>query len=255
MTYSLKLVGLKEKYYKQSPFELSGGQKRRVAIAGVLAMRPEVLILDEPTAGLDPRGRDEILDLVNSLQDNRGMTIILVSHSMEDVAKYADRLMVMSGGEKVFGKVFKPADGNGNYPDSLGALPLVVFFHEPLKTEWPESLIKSLVPKGVIGYTCGFRSSDKDAESLVKRLRKEKMVMDDMVFIISDSACGNEVVKAVTKLGHKIQGLVLIEPSLTGKARETYVRYAREFLTVNESSKSNAASMIEDYLEERGALK
>ena len=99
---ALKLVGLKEKYYKQSPFELSGGQKRRVAIAGVLAMRPEVLILDEPTAGLDPRGRDEILDLVNSLQDNRGMTIILVSHSMEDVAKYADRLMVMSGGEKVF---------------------------------------------------------------------------------------------------------------------------------------------------------
>ena len=159
------------------------------------------------------------------------------------------------GGEKVFGKVFKPADGNGNYPDSLGALPLVVFFHEPLKTEWPESLIKSLVPKGVIGYTCGFRGSDKDAESLVKRLRKEKMVMDDMVFIISDSACGNEVVKAVTRLGHKIQGLVLIEPSLTGKARETYVRYAREFLTVNESSKSNAASMIEDYLEERGALK
>ena len=99
---ALKLVGLKESLYKQSPFELSGGQKRRVAIAGVLAMRPEVLILDEPTAGLDPKGRDEILDQVNSLQDERGMSIVLVSHSMEDVAKYADRLMVMSGGEKVF---------------------------------------------------------------------------------------------------------------------------------------------------------
>ena len=158
-------------------------------------------------------------------------------------------------GEKIFGKVFKPADANGNFPDSLGAFPFVVFFHEPLKTEWPESLIKAIVPKGVIGYTCGFRGSEKDAESLVKRLRKEKMIQDDMVFIISDASCGNEVVKAVTKLGHKIQGLVLIEPSLTGKARETYVRYAKEFLTINESAKPNAASMIEDYLEERGALK
>lgn len=159
------------------------------------------------------------------------------------------------GGEKVFGKVFKPADANGNYPDSLGALPLLVFFHEPLKTEWPENLIKSIVPSGVLGYTCGFRGSEKDAESLVRRLRKEKMVMDDMVFLICDSSCGNETVKAATKLGHKLQGLILIEPSLTGKARETYVRYAKEFLTINESSKPNAVQMIEDYLEERGALK
>ena len=99
---ALKLVGLKEKYYDASPFELSGGQKRRVAIAGVLAMEPEVLILDEPTAGLDPRGRDEILDQIDRLHRDRGMTIILVSHSMEDVARYADRLMVMNHGEKVF---------------------------------------------------------------------------------------------------------------------------------------------------------
>ena len=85
---ALKLVGLKEKYWEQSPFELSGGQKRRVAIAGVLAMKPEVLILDEPTAGLDPRGRDEILDQIQVLHESQGMTIILVSHSMEDIAKY-----------------------------------------------------------------------------------------------------------------------------------------------------------------------
>lgn len=99
---ALEQVGLGEKYWDQSPFELSGGQKRRVAIAGVLAMEPKVLILDEPTAGLDPRGRDEILDKISHLHREKGMTIILVSHSMEDIARYADRLMVMNRGEKAF---------------------------------------------------------------------------------------------------------------------------------------------------------
>lgn len=96
---ALQMVGLKEKYYKQSPFELSGGQKRRVAIAGVLAMEPEVLILDEPTAGLDPKGRDEILDQLKRIHEERHITIILVSHSMEDVAKYVGRIIVMNQGE------------------------------------------------------------------------------------------------------------------------------------------------------------
>ena len=99
---ALALVGLNESYYRQSPFELSGGQKRRAAIAGVLAMEPEVLILDEPTAGLDPRGRDEILDVIKGLHEGRGLTIILVSHSMEDVARYAERLIVMNHGSKMF---------------------------------------------------------------------------------------------------------------------------------------------------------
>ena len=99
---ALDLVGLAESVYKQSPFELSGGQKRRVAIAGVLAMKPEVLILDVPTAGLDPKGRDDILGLIAELHEKQGMTIILVSHSMEDVAKYVSRLVVMNHGEKVF---------------------------------------------------------------------------------------------------------------------------------------------------------
>ncbi len=99
---ALMQVGLKEQFWGQSPFELSGGQKRRVAIAGVLAMRPEVLILDEPTAGLDPRGRDEILDEISKLHTEKKMTIVLVSHSMEDIARYADRILVMSHGEKVF---------------------------------------------------------------------------------------------------------------------------------------------------------
>ena len=99
---ALQMVGLKEKYYKQSPFEMSGGQKRRVAIAGVLAMEPEVLILDEPTAGLDPKGRDEILDQLKRIHEERGITIILVSHSMEDVAKYVGRIIVMNQGEAMY---------------------------------------------------------------------------------------------------------------------------------------------------------
>ena len=96
---ALKLVGLKEKYYQSSPFELSGGQKRRAAIAGVLAMRPKVLVLDEPTAGLDPKGRDEILGQIASLHKASDLTVILVSHSMEDIARYADRIIVMDHGK------------------------------------------------------------------------------------------------------------------------------------------------------------
>ena len=98
---ALALVGFPEKYYSQSPFELSGGQKRRVAIAGILAMHPRVLVLDEPTAGLDPKGRDEILDQIQHLHRETGMTVILVSHSMEDIANYVDRIIVMNRGEKM----------------------------------------------------------------------------------------------------------------------------------------------------------
>ena len=100
--HALKLVGMDEKFYKQSPFELSGGQKRRVAIAGVLAMRPEMMILDEPTAGLDPQGRDEILGQIERLNREHGLTILVVSHSMEDMARYVDRIMVMNDGVKMF---------------------------------------------------------------------------------------------------------------------------------------------------------
>ena len=99
---ALRKVGLPNELFYQSPFELSGGQKRRVAIAGVLAMKPDVLILDEPTAGLDPKGRDEILQQVKKLQTETGMTILLVSHSMEDVAEYVDRIIVMNQGSVLF---------------------------------------------------------------------------------------------------------------------------------------------------------
>ncbi|MDL2251168.1 energy-coupling factor transporter ATPase [Lachnospiraceae bacterium OttesenSCG-928-J05] len=99
---ALALTGLAEEFYEASPFELSGGQKRRAAIAGVLAMEPEVLILDEPTAGLDPAGRDDILEQIAHLQRERQITVILVSHSMEDIAKYAQRLIVMNRGKLLF---------------------------------------------------------------------------------------------------------------------------------------------------------
>ena len=96
---ALKQVGLADEDFYQSPFDLSGGEKRRVAIAGVLAMKPDVLVLDEPTAGLDPKGREEILDLIVQLRKESGITIVLVSHSMEDVAKYVDRIIVMNQGK------------------------------------------------------------------------------------------------------------------------------------------------------------
>ena len=96
---ALKMVGLEDEYFYQSPFDLSGGQKRRAAIAGVIAMKPKVLILNEPTAGLDPKGREEILNLIKKLHEEMGITIILVSHSMDDVADYVERIIVMNHGE------------------------------------------------------------------------------------------------------------------------------------------------------------
>ncbi len=108
---ALELVGVGEEMYEKSPFELSGGQKRRVAIAGVLAMEPEILILDEPTAGLDPAGRDKILACIKNLHDVRKIAVVLVSHSMEDVANYAERIIVMNQGSVMYDdtpkKVFK----------------------------------------------------------------------------------------------------------------------------------------------------
>lgn len=98
---ALKQVGLADEYFYQSPFDLSGGEKRRVAIAGVLAMNPEVLILDEPTAGLDPKGRKEILEQIARLREDSGITVVLVSHSMEDVAEYVGRIIVMNQGRLI----------------------------------------------------------------------------------------------------------------------------------------------------------
>ena len=131
---ALKMVGLKEKYYHQSPFELSGGQKRRVAIAGVLAMEPEVLILDEPTAGLDPKGRDEILDQLKRIHEERHITIILVSHSMEDVAEYVGRIVVMNQGEVMYDGTPKEVFSHYQELEKVGlAAPQVTYIMHALK--------------------------------------------------------------------------------------------------------------------------
>lgn len=134
-TEALQQVGLKEKHYKKSPFELSGGQKRRAAIAGILAMQPEVLILDEPTAGLDPKGRDDILDQIAALHKQRNITVILVSHSMEDIAKYVDRIIVMDKGKVRFDDVPKKVFEHYEELECIGlAAPQVTYVMQELKS-------------------------------------------------------------------------------------------------------------------------
>ena len=131
---ALLQVGVGEDLYEKSPFELSGGQKRRVAIAGVIAMNPEILILDEPTAGLDPKGRGEILDLLKDLHDKRGISVVLVSHSMEDVAEYVDRLIVMNAGEKIFDDTPREVFSHYEELEKMGlAAPQVTYLMQELK--------------------------------------------------------------------------------------------------------------------------
>lgn len=157
---AMEIVGLNyEKYKEKSPFELSGGQKRRVAIAGVVAMEPKVLILDEPTAGLDPKGRDEILQQIKNLHKEYGMTIILVSHSMEDVAKLADRILVMDKGKAILdGKpsnVFKEIE----LLESVGlAVPQVTYLVRALRQKGMD------IPEDIF-------TIDQALDSLVKVLK------------------------------------------------------------------------------------
>lgn len=133
---ALRMVGLGEEYESRSPFELSGGQKRRAAIAGVLAMEPQVLILDEPTAGLDPRGRDEILDQLALLHRERKITVILVSHSMEDVARYVERIIVMNQGEILYDGAPREVFRHYRELEQVGlAAPQVTYIMHALKAE------------------------------------------------------------------------------------------------------------------------
>jgi len=157
---SLLLAGLSEAEFEKSPFELSGGQKRRVAIAGVLAMRPTILILDEPAAGLDPRGRDDILSRIKQMRDALGITVKMVSHSMEDIAKLAERIIVMSRGEVVMDasptEVFEKAE----LLEEIGlAAPQVTYLMKELEMRG------YAVPQGV--YT-----TEKAAEVIFELMKK-----------------------------------------------------------------------------------
>ena len=144
---ALHNVGFPEELYDASPFDLSGGQKRRVAIAGVLAMKPQVLILDEPTAGLDPAGRDEILGLISRMHKELGITIILVSHSMEDVAQYVDRILVMNGGQVMYDDTPKEVFRHYKELEMVGlAAPQVTYFiHELKEKGWNVDLSATTV--------------------------------------------------------------------------------------------------------------
>lgn len=155
---ALRSVQFPEELFYQPPFDLSGGQKRRVAIAGVLAMKPDVLILDEPTAGLDPAGRDEILDMISNMKKELGITVILVSHSMEDVAKYVDRIIVMNSGEVMFDGIPKDVFRHYKELEEVGlAAPQVTYLMHDLRdaginvdveattvSEAAESILKAL---------------------------------------------------------------------------------------------------------------
>lgn len=148
---ALKLVRLPDELFYVSPFDLSGGQKRRVAIAGVIAMEPEVLILDEPTAGLDPEGRDEILDLVRELHDKQGITVVLVSHSMEDVANYADHIIVMDKGRVYMDGTPKEIFSHIGELESIGlAVPKVTYImHELYRRGFDVDVTATTVPEAV----------------------------------------------------------------------------------------------------------
>ena len=134
-----RFTDLKEELLEKSPFELSGGEKRRAAIAGVIAMDPEVLILDEPTAGLDPRGRDVLLSQIGQYHRERGNTVLLVSHSMEDIGRTADRLLVMSGGHKQYLAPTREVFSHGEELEKMG-------LRVPQITKIMQELIKLGVP-------------------------------------------------------------------------------------------------------------
>jgi len=156
---ALRSVGFPHELFYQPPFDLSGGQKRRVAIAGVLAMKPEVLILDEPTAGLDPAGRDEILGLISQMHKELGITIILVSHSMEDVAKYVERIIVMNQGSVMYDGVPKDVFRQYKELEAVGlAAPQVTYLmHELQEKGLPVDVDATTVEEAKESILAAFR--------------------------------------------------------------------------------------------------
>lgn len=166
-----------------------------------------------------------------------------------------EELSFYHGNDKIFGKVFKPVDEKGFFPDSLGPRPVVIFFHEPLKTAYPEGFVKALVPEGLIGYTTAFHEKDKDVEFMVKKISKERFADSDRIYLVGDSFASEAVVKAAYKLKKAVSGLILIEPELSDKTAGLVPRLGYDVLTIDAAGKASAKTAAIDYLELRGALK
>ena len=158
-------------------------------------------------------------------------------------------------GDKVFGKIFKPTDENGFFPDSLGPRPVIIFFHEPLKTAYPEGLLKSLVPERLIGYSTAFHERGNDVRFMVKKIRKEKFADAERIILIADTFSAEAVTKAAYRLKKSVSGLILIEPEVSESVSRLTPKLGYEVLTVSTSEKTSARIKILDYLEIRGALK
>lgn len=158
-------------------------------------------------------------------------------------------------GDKVFGKIFKPTDENGFFPDSLGPRPVIIFFHEPLKTAYPEGLLMSLVPEGLIGYSTAFHERGNDVRFMVKKIRKEKFADAERIILIADTFSAEAVTKAAYRLKKSVSGLILIEPEVSESVSRLTPKLGYEVLTVSTSEKTSARIKILDYLEIRGALK
>ena len=157
--------------------------------------------------------------------------------------------------DKIFGKAFKPADDKGFFPDSLGPRPVFIFFHEPLKTAYPEGFVKALVPEGLIGYTTAFHEKGKDVEFIVKKIGKERFADSDRIYLVSDTFASEAVVKAAYKLKKTVSGLMLIEPEISDKTAGLIPKLGYDVLTIDASGKSSAKDKAIDYLELKGALK
>ncbi|MCD7868640.1 MAG: ATP-binding cassette domain-containing protein, partial [Clostridiales bacterium] len=159
---ALRQVGFPDENLEKSPFELSGGQKKRVAIAGVLAMNPQFLILDEPTAGLDPKGRDDILDEIAELHRLRGITVVLVSHSMEDIARYVERLIVMNQASVAFDSTPKEVFSHYRELEAMGlAAPQITY------------IMHALEERG-LPVDKGATTVEEAKKSILEALRREK---------------------------------------------------------------------------------
>ena len=175
-------------------------------------------------------------------------------------AEDGERLVVedlgwYSHGEKQCGKIWKPADENGCFPDSMGTRPVVIFFHDPMKSKEAGSLISRLVSQGVIGYTIACPDKEKDIETIIRKMGKESFADKDLIFIIADTYAADATVKAILKVGSKTAGLILIGHELQGKSAVTVRQHASEILEIDKNQKSQALDLITDYMEIRGAFK